>query len=88
MLTLEQHPVSWSLLLYELSDATDHLGTLVSEMSEAGEIDEHDFAVQLGHVYAHLNRVWNCRANAQFDQLSANDYNQASKFPSDLNPLG
>lgn len=49
------------MLLYELADAHDHLGALLAQMQAAGDIDERDFAVQMGHVFAHLSRAWHGR---------------------------
>jgi hypothetical protein len=76
------------MLLYELVDAHEHLGALVAQMQAAGGIDEPDFAVQLGHVFAHLSRAWHGRANERLDDQSADPHAERSRFPTDLPPVG
>ena len=51
-----------------------------------GSIAAADFEIQLGHVFAHLNRAWNSRnriGEADDQQLEAE-----TQFPSDLVPNG
>jgi hypothetical protein len=47
--------------LYELDDAREHLQNLISELAEDGSYDEANLSVDLGHVYAQLNRAWRRR---------------------------
>ncbi len=74
------------MLMYELDDAHEHLGNLLKEMNASGNVDETDFRIQLGHVYAHLNRAWFCRNVHEDFPESAREV--ASSFPTDLDPIG
>jgi hypothetical protein len=79
----DQNPVQWAMLGYGLDDARKHLEALIDKMS-SGAIDETDFAIDLGHIYAHLNRTWNKRSDV--DGIA--DFAAASEFPTDLRPVG
>ena len=37
-----------------ISDAQEHLASLVAQMIDDGRIDSEDFSFQIGHAYAHL----------------------------------
>lgn len=88
MLTNAEHPVAWALLVSELEDAREHLETLIQRMSADGTIDEADFRVQLGHVFAHLNRAWHSRHDPDLAEMPAELDAQRSRFPEDLKPSG
>ncbi|GAA5004703.1 hypothetical protein GCM10025793_11680 [Lysobacter lycopersici] len=77
--------MGWSFLLYELSDAQEHLGTLLKEIIENPEYGEEELRIDLGHVFAHLNRAW-YRRNVPHD-FPESDWDKASAFPSDIEPL-
>lgn len=85
MITRETNPVGWALLLYELADAHEHLGNLIKEMSEDSEYSEPNLRIDLGHVYAHLNRAW-FRRNVPED-FPESEWDTASSFPDDLEPV-
>ena len=85
MISRDNHPVGWSLLLHELHDASEHLGALLKELAEDPEYSEEALRIDLGHVYAHLNRAWH-RRNVPED-LSDSEWEAASEFPGDLVPL-
>ncbi len=74
------------MLVTELHEAREHLESLVSEMVKSGAIDEADYAVQLGHVCAHLNRAWNSRSLE--GEISEDEWERYSQFPKDLQPVG
>jgi hypothetical protein len=86
MINKSQHPVSWSSLLYELDDAREHLGNLIRDLENRDDYSEEEFRIDLGHVFAHLNRAWNTRdmsSEPSHEQQSA-----LSRFPTDLEPQG
>jgi hypothetical protein len=57
---------------YELEDAADALAMLLREMNEDG-FGEPELRINLGHVYAHLNRAWHSRnATASASAASSN----------------
>lgn len=87
MLNSEEHPVSWELWMYELTEAKEHLGALIDDIINS-RVDEEDFAVQLGHVFAHLNRAWNGRNDNEIEGWSQETHVEMSHFPNDLYPVG
>lgn len=86
MITQAQEPVGWAHLITELDDAREHLESLLKEMVETGHITDEVFAVQLGHIYAHLNRAWNSRN--QTTEISDEQWIPYSAFPTDLQVVG
>jgi hypothetical protein len=82
----DKNYVSWAMMMYELSDAHEHLGELIQEMNREDSFDETDFRVQLGHVYAHLNRAWNGRNDT--DAVNTEQREARSQMPVDLVPVG
>ena len=88
MLSQEEYPVAWAMLLYELADAHEHLGVLLAQMQAAGGVEELDFAVQLGHVFAHLNRAWHGRADPHLDAVPDEQHAERSQYPTYLSPVG
>ncbi|MGB5536991.1 MAG: hypothetical protein WBN08_13930, partial [Thiogranum sp.] len=86
MISNAKEPVAWALLLTELDEAREHLEKLVNVMNHAGTIDDSEFAVYLGHVYAHLNRAWNSRN--QNNEITEDQWPVFSQFPRDLDPVG
>lgn len=86
MINERNNPVEWSMLIYELDDAREHLETLLREMSDADDFTDGDLAVHLGHIFAHLNRAWNTR-NLE-SELTSDQTDAASQFPTDLKPIG
>ena len=86
MINEKEHCAAWALLLSELDEAHEHLKSLIQKMHHDGAIEEADFAVDLGHVYAHLNRVWHSRN--QESEITGKQWPTFSQFPKDLNPVG
>ena len=86
MINAQQHPVAWVGLLTELEDAREHLEGLIKSMNDVGSIEESVFGVDLGHVFAHLNRAWHSRN--QTSEISEHQWPSFSQFPKDLKPVG
>jgi len=84
MINSQDHYVAWCSLITELDEAGEHLQSLIDSLVRDGRMDDDDFAVQLGHVYAHLNRVWHSRNREEVD----NEQLPPSSFPTDLEPVG
>lgn len=73
------------MLMYELEDAREHLGALISQMNATNDFDEVDLRIQLSHVFSHLNCAWHRRdKTADFNE---DEWVAASRFPSDLEPI-
>lgn len=75
--------LSWVRTLQELEDARVHIGELIDQMGRDKRIGEIDFGIQFGHIYGHLNRVWNGRRLSGGDtETWCSDKN--SQLPSDI----
>jgi hypothetical protein len=86
MINSKDNTVAWALLITNLDEAREHLESLTREMAQAGAIEDTEFEVQLGHIYAHLNRVWHSRS--QSEDLTEEQWSVYSQFPKDLKPVG
>ena len=76
-----QNYIAWSQFIYELEDAKEHLENLLKEIQADDEYGEEELRIDLGHVYAHLNRAWNSRNTEK-------EWESNSKFPVDIEPVG
>ena len=85
MISKESTPAAWATLMYELEDAQAHLTTLISEMSSEADYGEVHLRIDLGHVFAHLNRAWRLRDLTE--DLDKEQWQRASQFPMDLDPI-
>lgn len=86
MINEKENPVEWALLLYGLSDVQEHVTTLLDQLAKDGQCSEEDFAVQVGHLYAHLNRVWNSRHH--LGEIDDDQFMAFSQFPGDIDHVG
>jgi len=86
MISNSDSPVAWAMLLTELDEARDHLESLIGKMTKSNEIDDSEYAVDIGHVFAHLNRAWNSR-DLQ-GSIPEDKWDKYSQFPADLQPVG
>lgn len=71
--------------MYELTDAYEHLGDLIKEMQENGGIDNETYAVDMAHVFSHLNRAWNSRKFK--GEMSEEQWHNFRCYPKDLEPI-
>jgi hypothetical protein len=85
MITKENAPVGWTLLMSELEDAKEHLSTLIEDMRQDPEYDDANLRIDLGHIFSHLNRAWHRRDFRE--DLSDAEWEKASQFPADIEPL-
>ena len=85
MIDRDAHPIGWSSMMYELSDAHEHLGELLKEVEGAPSFSDDEFRVRLGHIYAHLNRAWRCRLRPE--GLTDLEWEAGREFPDDLQPI-
>ena len=86
MINLQEKPEEWATLMYELEDAKEHLRDLIDKMNSQGNIDEVDYEINLGHIFAHLNRAWNSRnIIGEYDDKKRS---KISAFPKDIEPCG
>ena len=85
MINSKENAVEWAQLLFEQGDAHEHLGDLIKEMSSRGEIDTEAYAVDMAHMFAHLNRAWNSRNLV--GEITDENHEKYSCYPCDLEPL-
>ena len=79
-----ENPVEWAMF-YELFDAQEHLEELIAELA-GGSIDADKLRIDIGHVYAHLNRAWYRSKGAS--EIPDAQWDVASAFPQDVTPVG
>jgi len=84
MIDKKLQPVEWAAFMYELEDAREHLEKLIKDLEQAADYGEEEFRIDLGHVYAHLNRAW----RRSFKELADEEWEAASQFPGDLTVIG
>jgi len=87
MISNAEHPVAWALLVYQIDDLREHLDDLAKDMADRGLIDDEEFRVRVAHAYAHLNRIWNSRADGAEDAM-VRRMDEFSRFPTDIDPIG
>ena len=85
MINRTDNPMAWAMFLNDLEDAHEHLGNLIKEVSADVEYGEPELRIDLGHVYAHLNRAWRRRLVAE--DFSDTEWVAAGTFPNDLEPV-
>lgn len=85
MINRTDNPVGWAMLLSDLDDAHEHLGNLIKEIAADPEYGEPELRVDLGHVYAHLNRAW--RRREITEDFTDSELVAAGAFPNDLEPV-
>jgi hypothetical protein len=85
MISKQSAPIGWSMLMYELEDAKEHLANLILAMDTNAEYDEANLRIDLGHIFSHLNRAWHRRDVPE--NLTEDQWKNASQFPVDLPPI-
>ncbi len=50
------------------------------------DFDEANYAVEIGHLYAHLNHAWNSRQLSH--EIPEHEWAFYSAFPDDIDPVG
>lgn len=73
--------------MQELEDARDHLNTLIRDLETEHDCGEIELRIELGHVYAHLNRAWCWRNRLRDTPAESEEFDRASAFPDDLLPI-
>ena len=86
MINGKDNPVEWALMSYELEEVIEHLQHILDRIGSESEVDEIEFGFDMGHVYAHLNRIWNARK--QTGEYSDAQRDEFSKFPIDIELVG
>lgn len=85
MISKDEDYVRWVLLVDQLCEARDHLNDLIKKIDKP-DYDEDHLIVDLGHIYAHLNRFANSRSS--YTDISEDNWDEMSKFPEDIKPVG
>ncbi len=82
MINGKDNPVEWAMMSYNLEEVVEHLQELSNLVIPDASIDEEEFKVYMGHIYAHLNRIWNQRNH--IGDISDEQLEQYSEFPVDI----
>ena len=82
MINEKDNPVEWALMCYQFEEVAEHLQNLSNEIVPNAEINEEEFNVQMGHIYSHLNRIWNSRNH--IGEISDENFEEYSKLPKDI----
>ena len=85
MINARDNPIEWGLLLQELTEAHEHLGDTLKRLGSDPAYGDPDFAVDMGHIAAHLNRAWARRGIAR--ELTDEEWEAFRNFPGDLTPI-
>lgn len=85
MIDRKLQPLEWADFMYELEDALEHLDKLVKDIDQTPDYDHDTFRIDLGHVYAHLNRAWS-QSKGNTEEFIGRE--ALSAFPVDLRPIG
>ena len=86
MISKEKNFLAWIELIDHLDEAKEHLAEITVKMSTAENYGANEFEVDIAHVYAHLNRIWNSRNSSTC--ISEEDWEKISKYPEKLEPKG
>ena len=86
MINEKDNPVEWALMCYQFEEVAEHLQNLSNEIVPNAEINEKEFNVQMGHIYSHLNRIWNSRNH--IGEISDENFEEYSKLPKDIKLYG
>ena len=86
MINAKDNPYAWTTFLTDLAEAQVYLSNLIDRLVEDGEIDDDDLSIQLGQVYAQLNRAWHSRNQEQ--SILEEQWKSFSRFPTDIDPVG
>ena len=89
MIDKHADPEAWAMFVTELEDAAEALALVLREVERDG-YGEPELRLDVGHVYAHLNRAWHSRSASASAALDpADEQREAwSQFPTDLDPVG
>lgn len=85
VLKCKEDPVAWALFLQGLEDGSEHLAKLVKDLASDPGYGEEELRIDLGHVFAHLNRAWNSRHIPC--EMTDDQWEELRRFPADLEPL-
>lgn len=85
MINKNDNPIEWALLMYELSDAHEHLEKLIKQMSSKDFIDEIDYKINIAHIYSHINRAYKSRAH--IGDINTEKHTEFSQFPIEIDPV-
>jgi hypothetical protein len=78
---------SW--VLFHLTEAVDALHQTIGDLSKDPDYSGVELAVDMQHIYHHLNTAWNSRDSNGSDVEPGSDelFNRWSQFPSDLDMM-
>jgi hypothetical protein len=75
---------------FNLREAEQALSGTIKEIESDAAYGHFELSIEMAHLYHHLNTAWNARESSEERArvCSQEDYEQWSRFPLDLTPLG
>jgi hypothetical protein len=75
---------------FHLGEAREAIEQTLLELEADPEYDDSEFWVSMQHLYHHINTAWNARnaSAGEVEPVKEADFNQWSRFPTDLPMLG
>lgn len=72
-------------ILYNIRDAREQLEE-IERLLENQDVSVNELQAKLEHAYHHLNYAWNTRfvTDQRYKNVSDREFNEWSKFPSDI----
>jgi hypothetical protein len=86
MINGKDNPVEWAMLGYELDEVAEHVQNLSKLITPDANLPEEEFEVYMGHIYAHLNRIWNSRNHV--GEVGDDLREKYTQFPLDIRFFG
>lgn len=86
LISKKDNPVEWSLIIYDLDELEEHLTNFIEDFHSKDQYDEEEYKIKIGHLYAHLNRIYNSRNH--IGEISDEEFEKYSNFPLDIKPVG
>lgn len=81
--------LNWEIIGHNIREAREQLETIEKRVADGDSPYEEEFQSMLEHTLHHLAFAWNIRrvSTKKYSKLSDADFNEWSKFPSELEPF-
>ena len=73
-------------LLFNLHEAQEHIDSIVKHLQYDDAYDEGNLAVDMQHLYHHINFAWNTRNESEqaTDECSDENFQKWRQFPTNI----
>jgi len=71
---------------YNLREAKDSIDLILKEIGANSDYDSEELAIDIGHIYHHINTAWNSRNSSEAESIECieTNYNRWRQFPSEI----